>query len=31
MPVSGARCGCGSARYRLVAGDELKIGEMELQ
>ncbi len=29
MPLTGSRCGCGSADYQLLAGEELKIVEME--
>lgn len=31
MPVGGARCACGSLEFRLLAGEELKIVELEFQ
>lgn len=30
MPPAGARCGCGGRQHRLLAGEELKIVDMEL-
>lgn len=30
MPLGGARCPCGSYRFELLAGDELKIVEMDI-
>ncbi len=31
MPLTGARCACGERQFRLLAGEELKIVELELQ
>ncbi len=31
MPVTGARCHCGGWRYRLLAGDELTIREIDVR
>lgn len=30
MPLTGARCACGALDFRLLAGEELKIVELEL-
>ncbi len=30
MPITGSRCHCGSREHRLLAGEELKIVEVEL-